>query len=76
MNGRTLVKIVMDLRVPEKASNFLTSSTNISFRKSTVLHGIAITIDFLHYGMPLKYFTAFTYAYILITIIMFQNAVG
>jgi len=36
---RTLVNIVMNLRVPKNAGNFLTSWELISFSRRTLLHG-------------------------------------
>jgi len=37
---RTPVKTVMELRVPQKAGNFLTSLVTRSFTRGTVLHGV------------------------------------
>jgi hypothetical protein len=37
---RALVNTVMNLMVPQKAGNFLSSRATISFSRRTVLHGV------------------------------------
>jgi hypothetical protein len=37
---RALVNVVMNLRVPENAGNFLTSCQPVRFSGRTVLHGV------------------------------------
>jgi hypothetical protein len=38
---RTLVNVVMKLRVTENAGNFLTSCKPVSFSRRTLLHGVS-----------------------------------
>jgi hypothetical protein len=38
--GRTLVNVVMKLRAPYNAGNFLTSCKPVSFSSRTLLHGV------------------------------------
>jgi hypothetical protein len=38
---RALLDTVMNLRVPYKAGNFLTSATTVSFSGRTLLHGVS-----------------------------------
>jgi len=38
---RTLVTVVMNLRIPQNAGNFLTSSESVSFSRTTLLHGVS-----------------------------------
>jgi hypothetical protein len=38
---RVVVKTVMNLRIPYKAGNFLTSWVTISFTRRTLLHGVS-----------------------------------
>jgi hypothetical protein len=38
---RTVVNAVMDLRVPQNAVNFLSSSGRFSFSKRTLIHGVS-----------------------------------
>jgi len=38
---RALVNVVLNLRVPQKVGNFLTSPKPISFSKRTRLHGVS-----------------------------------
>jgi hypothetical protein len=38
---RAVVNAVMNLRVPQNAGNFLTSSQSVSFSRRTLLHGVS-----------------------------------
>jgi hypothetical protein len=38
---RALVNVVMNLRVPQNAGNFLSSSERFSFSERTLLHGVS-----------------------------------
>jgi hypothetical protein len=38
---RTVVNTVMNLRVPQRAGNFLTSWVTISFSRRTLIHGVS-----------------------------------
>jgi hypothetical protein len=38
---RALVNVVMNIRVPYNAGNFLTSNKPVSFSRRTVLHGVS-----------------------------------
>jgi len=38
---QTLVNVVMNLRVPQNAGNFMTSCKPVSFSRRTLLHGVS-----------------------------------
>jgi len=42
---RAIVSMVMNLRVPEKAENFLTNSVTVSFSRRTLPYGVSQSVS-------------------------------